>query len=573
MKECDLVSNLDFNKSRAEELLFYAFKNDVADRGWFIVHSLLLKEGESDFLILDKDMGILLVETKSGCYHSRDGKIFCANDRDTIDPLEQLDRCKRSVGSYLKGLRKHNIIGENEKVEIHRCVWMPDSEPLTDIDEGGAVWMYMPLLDYNPRKSNDIRRKAVGDQKVQFELYDRWRKLVTPGGTCLSEESFETLKRKFNPHRLVGQSANWIRKRKTSVSEDLCRSQNALLGMLAHQRKAIVEGGAGTGKTVLALEKAYRLAYGGAEGSVTYICYNDLLRQNLSETFYKERDPDRRVRFVNLFTKYGVDYTNCANPQEEVAKEIRALGDRCDLCNVIIDEAQDFGQDVLQALFDASDAAGGAFYVFCDLKQCVHKDSPAAWLKDEHPGMPRITLSRNLRNTREIAVSVAGPVGLPDAYCNTSLSGPKPRVWLSAPADRFDLAGKIIANYKAEGVDTDTVILTVMGIGSLRYKYNEERFIRVGEIKLLPDNEDKNKVSCFSAKDILFTTARKYKGLEANHVIVIDLDGHFLDDDELTYTAASRSCMYLDVILSSRSMDTGLLEKAVKKLNMEPGSL
>ena len=106
MKDCDLVSNLNFNGSTAEEDLYYAFKNDVADKQWFVIHSLPLHESEADFLVFHRELGILLIETKSGNYHTRDGKIFCDNDKDTIDPLKQLKSCETSVKLFLKEKKK-----------------------------------------------------------------------------------------------------------------------------------------------------------------------------------------------------------------------------------------------------------------------------------------------------------------------------------------------------------------------------------------------------------------------------------------------------------------------------------
>jgi MoxR-like ATPase len=49
----------------------------------------------------------------------------------------------------------------------------------------------------------------------------------------------------------------------------LTEEQFGVLDLLARERRVAVSGGAGTGKTILALEKAKRLA---AEGSSTFRC-------------------------------------------------------------------------------------------------------------------------------------------------------------------------------------------------------------------------------------------------------------------------------------------------------------
>ncbi|MBO4547790.1 MAG: aminotransferase class I/II-fold pyridoxal phosphate-dependent enzyme, partial [Abditibacteriota bacterium] len=206
---------------------------------------------------------------------------------------------------------------------------------------------------------------------------------------------------------------------------------------------------------------------------------------------------------------------------------------------------------------------GGAFYVFCDLKQCVQKSEPSVWLNEKHPGMVRVELTHNLRNTREIAVSASGPVELPEEYCDTELKGPAPRVYISEPEEKFVKVAEILADYRNRGIDPDnTIILTMLGWKN----YQKKDTIDIGDIKL---RRVSGKDYCVSG-NVLFTTARKFKGLEANHIIIIDLtERHLERDRELIYTAMSRSCMYLDVILSSKTKDPNFLRKAAAEWQLE----
>ena len=50
-------------------------------------------------------------------------------------------------------------------------------------------------------------------------------------------------------------------------------------------------------------------------------------------------------------------------------------------------------------------------------------------------------------------------------------------------------------------------------------------------------------------KSVGFTTARKFKGLEADHVILVDVDAKLLGDDGmLFYVGASRAKLQLTII-------------------------
>ena len=70
----------------------------------------------------------------------------------------------------------------------------------------------------------------------------------------------------------------------------LTKDQMRVLDFLRSHRRAAVSGGAGTGKTVLALEKARRLASEGFKTLLT--CYNRQLADHLSSTCAGTSDLD-----------------------------------------------------------------------------------------------------------------------------------------------------------------------------------------------------------------------------------------------------------------------------------------
>jgi hypothetical protein len=159
------------------------------------------------------------------------------------------------------------------------------------------------------------------------------------------------------------------RKRKERIFFKLLEAQKDLLNYLAYQKTAAIQGIAGTGKTLLALEKAKRLASKG--GKILFLCYNRKLCDYLKKNFNYRKDQ------VDFFTIAGfashcvgyllnVDYTDFRHYIEDNPEEIEQYTD------IIIDEGQDFGtadieeSGILQLFYNliTSEKVNGSFYIF-----------------------------------------------------------------------------------------------------------------------------------------------------------------------------------------------------------------
>ena len=70
------------------------------------------------------------------------------------------------------------------------------------------------------------------------------------------------------------------------VFHKLLKEQSAVLNFLDEQRTAVINGAAGTGKTLVAVEKAKRHARRGEK--VLFLCFNSQLKDYLSENFADE---------------------------------------------------------------------------------------------------------------------------------------------------------------------------------------------------------------------------------------------------------------------------------------------
>ena len=79
--------------------------------------------------------------------------------------------------------------------------------------------------------------------------------------------------------------------------KQLIREQYILLEFLAEQPSAVINGSAGTGKTMIATEKARRHSMDGDK--VLFLCYNKKLQKHLEDSC-KDNSEFENVKFMTL---------------------------------------------------------------------------------------------------------------------------------------------------------------------------------------------------------------------------------------------------------------------------------
>ena len=167
----------------------------------------------------------------------------------------------------------------------------------------------------------------------------------------------------------------------------LTNGQFMLLNTLRHQRRAEIVGGAGTGKTMLAAEKARRLAREGFR--TLLVCFNSPLARMLTE---ETADVARTTGLLDVSTFHQVCEDLASDAGTLPAKPdpvppswfshslpraldaaLEELGPRYHA--IVIDEGQDFEADWLLSLeallFEPKE---DVLYVFHDPAQAIYRD-------------------------------------------------------------------------------------------------------------------------------------------------------------------------------------------------------
>jgi superfamily I DNA/RNA helicase len=334
-------------------------------------------------------------------------------------------------------------------------------------------------------------------------------------------------------------------KRFVALTEDQMHIVNAVL---ANPRVA-VSGGAGTGKTIVAMETARRLASRGKDVLVT--CFNSGLADQLQQVVARWDDVEGDV-LVDNFHAICVDAAPPGSlefPDGDASRDehrrfwaedapfslLQALEDgsyeRGGWDAIVVDEAQDFFHEwwtILQTgLRDQ-----GKLAVFYDARQSIFDHgSPVPT-----DGMAHFPLNTNFRNTKEICDVVAdlGDIDLrPHRDCPR---GEPPTVYQQpGPSKTRRKVGELLQDLltRERLTPEDIAILSP-------HSPRNSSLDAATELQGHPIVHDPD--PWFAGEGVLHTSISAFKGMEADTVILVDIDP---DDPRCTrdhrYVAASRA--------------------------------
>jgi superfamily I DNA and RNA helicase len=303
----------------------------------------------------------------------------------------------------------------------------------------------------------------------------------------------------------------------------LTYEQAALLGKLARNPRVAVYGCAGSGKTMLGVERAKRLASEGRR--VLFVCFNRGLRDHL-----RTREHRSKVEFATfhgLCTRYAheakVPLTQYEGdpPQEYWDEELPAAlmaamegGGRYDA--VFVDEAQDLSNDWLDALESTlSDPDEGLLWLFLDDNQRIYDQTLVV-----PKGYVNWDLTVNCRNTQAIHREV---MKLYQGEIRPEVRGPAGRdIEFHPTNDQSKVVAGVLQRLcgKEEILEQDIVVLS--SHGTAKSEVAERVRKHFGDVRL--------------------SSIRGFKGLEAPVVVLCELED--LDEesrDQQLYVGLSRA--------------------------------
>ena len=356
-----------------------------------------------------------------------------------------------------------------------------------------------------------------------------------------------------------------LRMRLGLISEELLRltvAQYQILDGLLDNRTAVIRGGAGSGKTFLAIEESRRAAAAGKR--VLLLCFNRALGRQMQEAVAD--CPEVTATHLHGFMAGTIreagleDQIPAADPADVFTlfqpllclEALPQLGLAHAFDVLIVDEAQDILRDAYLDVLDAAvrdGLSGGAWRFLYDPRQNVFEGVEPKGMKrlmDLHPALYRLRV--NCRNTAPIAVSVGLLSG---TECDETLVVDGPEVetfWYSDDKEQRRIVSRHVGRLLAQGLRPADIVI-------LSHKRLENSCLALG-FTGLPYEIDPSDEDLAKAETVAFRTIPAYKGLEADAVVLVDvdrLDGR--DAASSLYVGASRARSHLAVFIDQTAKD------------------
>lgn len=488
---------------------------------------------EADFVVLVPGLGMTVIEVK-GHHHLRikDGvwQYIPHGDREWRDferaklsPLHQayLAASKLHMDMRRRGVHLPDRMESTCLAVLTNCAPPENTEPCTqDRFDASTTWEGRNKI---PAGRDDVRKRYIyGLGELRTILQEKIEGAFVYGNDNLMPHHMASIR--------ADLCANYrFRRDRTSYEHELQHAGaavGAVLEMLqdstAHMR---IDGCAGSGKTVMLCREVHRL-YGKAkrEGRrlrILVLCYNEwLFENNFRHEFEGMEDMVEAATFLTFCKNILIPRNVPTGPYGELLPEgaaflIRHLQKEEGYDYVFIDEAQDFtdsqlGVDWWQVIMQLPKPGvpgvqpQGRITAFCDKNQILYGT------KDCVPSFPiRLTLNRNLRNSRQVAAYSSGL--LPEAERPEALSLSGEEIHLLPACDTVEgrrdavlkCVGDILKGEAAMPVSPEDIVV-------LSPYTKEGRSVLPALKGMLPEG-------------VRACSIKKFKGLESLYVILADI--------------------------------------------------
>lgn len=541
-------------KSNAEKKM-YDILQELNIEDTYVLHSLGLPKhqskiyGEVDFVIVCK-RGIACLEIKGGRVECRDGK-WIFTDRYGIErqkPEGPFAQVTGNMFSLLTELKTRFSNNPHVKNILAACgVVFPD------IEFKSASQEIIPEIVYDSRTEN-ITDYING-------IFDYWETRQHREPAKLSptdvKETVNYLRGNFSFIPTLKNRLDTVEKRLVRLTNEQVQIMNAL-GMNSH---LLIEGKAGTGKTLLATGYAQKCAEKGER--VLYLTFNKNLVNNIS----MQIEDNSHLKVINIHALFG-EYVDVdvqvmsKNPQKYFGETLPGLFFEY-VENLSLEEREklqydllvmDEGQDIIRPLYlyslDLLLKGGlekGRWVIFYDEKQNIYNPEYNDGMEIvESYFNTKFKLFVNCRNTIQIGTYCAKTSGV---EMKEYLQENGEEVQCISYSDMQDFKKKIkdiMKFLRSEKIEpTDVVFLAPK-------KYENSILCEAGiVVNELGDNYESHSTLP------KFATIQGFKGLDSKIVIMVDVENiHKRNFSIFFYIAGTRARTLLYVVGSEHFWKT-----------------
>ena len=399
-------------EGKSSEATLYKMLRDQMPNDWYAIWKNELGEHEYDFLVAVPGCGVVNLECKG--YYTADSNngSFIAPDGRRKYPISQAcgaigfynQEVARIVGVDQWGLYGYAVVFpeydfEDKEGNLRNFLGKPIYTK-SDCQRLGIAAIVREAL----RKAEDrVRNSRNFNGTVSYlsvdnarKIWDEWCRVARP---VLPEARNADIEHVRNIMRAV-----------------LTYAQKAALRKIHESKCVHVKGSAGTGKTLLAV----RAAQDAQDKSVVYVCYNQLIAeevkiqakkaglQNLEVHTFHSLDKFCLDRDLKVYVKEpdGQRRLDEAATDREFVSAVYNAGSKRRYDLLLVDEGQDFNVKRFEFLMCLLKPSGSRFVLFSDSEQAIYQNPD--FVSDEEllklfPNMEDVRLDDNIRNTVEIA--------------------------------------------------------------------------------------------------------------------------------------------------------------------------
>jgi hypothetical protein len=552
---------------QAERVVYRALKEGLPD-GYRVFHSLPflqetqngLREGEADFVVTHPTRGLLVIEVKGGAQIAYEGgaQSWTSTDhggtRHSIrDPYQQ---AQRSMHALIDKIVDVEVVRRKGAIPFPYgyAVWFPGAGVID-----GTLPSHANRTLTITRARHDAVQQAIEQALGAWRGYKRQSTSDAPRHGSASQDisaspdvSASVMERVIE--RVLQPEFRVVRTLRTQLKETgktyarLTEEQaDTFSGVLQANRRALVKGFAGSGKTFLAVRRAVELARSGAD--TLFLCYNRHLADHLERQMAEE--PNIKVatfhELADEWARYVPGRTFPTNPDQEfwetgAADLLTEAIDEAGICYdaILVDEAQDF-RETWWVPVELMLRESSHFYVFLDPGQDIF-GTDVKGLMDLPTTVP---LAKNCRSTRQISRFASRLAGRdePPAPAHVTGGAGVRTVTFSKRTEQIPMLEDIVRDLKQnQGLRSEDLILLSPHSYANCILADAEYRVAGYEVKpfeLTPPGEG----------TVYYESIHRFKGMEAPVVVLFDVrDGHVASSNANIYVGCTRARDVLYVI-------------------------
>ena len=568
----------------SEKIIFENLMRAPQARNWIVFHSEHVdnpknstRPREIDFLILTDNCAVICLEAKGGSYTIRKGEwIHNGNRRVQSPPQQALD------AMYALKTEFHSYFGHDDSLLSLGCTVVFTNSAFPP---GARSPKEALIIEYPDAQDPDKLAKKLAEyaeelptKKVKKQLEEKPEKWLEALDTRdnLRSELEPDMTITMDPKRIVGTDLETLRQQMLQLTDD----QLSSLELINSNDRCVIDGAAGTGKTVLAMELARQRCERGE--TVALLCSNP----NLSSRFDKwaktlSKDNGGRViagtpaklpfwafrENENLKNEHRERLNNSPGLEESlkrgydldgewssfIDKTIEDLGAGGVFDYLIVDEAQNLCDEMFLEMMNVllkGTLVEGPWTMFGDF---THQDIVASRLK-ENEGVQKVLedfnkseasrsevyvnivkkvlkdfnkdlswtnhkLKTNCRNTHEVASTIAQLVDI-NSPAMSGVHGPLvERKYFKSAIELEKMLENLIDDWQKREFRSEQIILLSSGIAD---EFNVKR--EYGGWKLLNIRKVTEKIAPRDTEDVLIPSSTSLSGI-LRHSNIYDFQG------------------------------------------------